>query len=313
MIDLILKMIVAFEEFKTELNFTENDIDNIVKKYKLFEGDNSKYDINERAFIILLKKGYITKDQFAKHMDIEFDNDSKEDPIYDSFHIIVDSFDDVLSDNHDTESKLLDNNFEDSNYGNFYHVDVDQYWSDYTEETLKMIMNYCIDNKLEIEVEDEMIVMTPENTTLEKGDIYFKSGEYHTKLYKLINHEEGLEDLRQELNDAICEADTDANISKCYKMSKDKFNDNVGEFEWKTIAIGDKTKEKLYIYIHESLIDIEKFLIDTYGKYEFNQEDYGNIPGILKDGMEIYDYYPIDFNYVYIDDKVLNDYTQDKL
>lgn len=311
MIDLILTMIVAFEEFGTEINFTENDIDNIVKKYKLFEGNNSNININERSFIILLKKGYITKDQFAKHMDIEFENNSKEDPLYDSFHIIVDSFDDVLSDKHDIEIKLLDGNFEDSNYGNFYKVDVDQYWGDYTEKTLKIIMNYCIENKLEIEVEDNMVVMTSENTIFKNDNVYFNN----IPLYKFIDNEEGLEDLRQALNDAICEADTSANISKCYEMSKDKFNDNVGEFEWKTITVGNKINEKLYISIDKSLIDIEKFLIDTYGKYEFTQEDYGNIPYILSSGMEIYDYYPIDFDnvYSYINDDDLNEYTQNKL
>ena len=312
MIDLILMMIVAFDNFGTELNFTKEDIDRMIKENDVFDDKYVNLNINERAYIILLKNGYITKEHFAKHMDIEFEDKNTKDPFRDSFYIIVDGFDDVLNDNHDTEIKMLDGNYEDWNYDNYYDVDVSQYWDDYTEKTLKNILVYCITNKLEIEDEDgEMIVMTAENTTFKNGDIYFND----TPLYKLINKEDGLKELKDELNFAICEAQESADMGECYNKAKNAFIDNVGEYEIKTVTAGDKTKDKLYIKIDKSLSEINDFLIERYGEYDFEEEEYGNIPIILRSGMEIYDYRPVDFDNIYasIDDDTLNEYTQNRL
>lgn len=298
--DLVLSMLEASNKFEStlfsSLNFTKNDITKFIKKYNVLE----KPECNELGFYLLLNNGYITKEQFAKYLGLKYEDDN--------FWLVVDSFDDVLSDSkYEFEIKILDGEFE--NYGNdFYKIeDVDYYFRYYNEETLNDIIKYCIDKGLEVDEE----LITDENISLRNGEIFVNN----IKLKDVIDSDDGLEDLRSELNIAICEAQESADFDEMYNKIINAFKDEVSDFERRTVNIKDKNVEQIYIKITDKkLKEAEKLLIEEYGEYDYKEEKYGSMLYILKE-MEFFDFRTPDYNNIYgdIDKGVLNDYTQSRL
>lgn len=284
--DLILSMIVGYGKYGDILGFNKSDIDNFINKYNYLENINC----NERGYILLWKNKYINNEQFGKYMEIEF----KDDKIY----LVTDDFSDILGKDYDTEISIL-NGESDSYTGNIYDNDVSNYWNDYDEDTIKSIYDYCIKNELEIEGE----VITKENTKIENGDIFFND----ESLSNYIDDEDGLSELKDELNFAICEAQESADIDEIYQKVKNAFIDEVGEYKW----IGDK----LYIELDKNIIDeVEEYLVDTYGEFDFDTEDFGFMLPILKD-MEKFDFRTPNYDHIYgtIDNDVLNELTINRL
>lgn len=284
--DLILSMIVGYGKYGDILGFNKSDIDNFINKYNYLENINC----NERGYILLWKNKYINNEQFGKYMEIEF----KDDKIY----LVTDDFSDILGKDYDTEISIL-NGESDSYTGNIYDNDVSNYWNDYDEDTIKSIYDYCIKNELEIEGE----VITKENTKIENGDIFFND----ESLSNYIDDEDGLSELKDELNFAICEAQESADIDEIYQKVKNAFIDEVGEYKW----IGDK----LYIELDKNIIDeVEEHLVDTYGEFDFDTEDFGFMLPILKD-MEKFDFRTPNYDHIYgtIDNDVLNELTINRL
>lgn len=298
--DLVLSMLEASNKLEStlfgSLNFSKADITKFIKKYNVLE----KPECNELGFYLLLNNGYITKEQFAKYLGLKYENDN--------FWLVVDSFDDVLSDSkYEFEIKILDNEFED--YGNdFYNIeDIDYYFRYYDEKTLYSIIQYCIDKGLEVDEE----LITDENISLRNGEIFVNN----IKLKDVIDSDDGLEDLRSELNIAICEAQESADFDEMYNKIINAFKDEVSDFERRTVNIKDKNVEQIYIKITDKkLKEAEKLLIEEYGEYDYKEEKYGNMLYILKE-MEFFDFRTPDYNNIYgdIDKGVLNDYTQSRL
>ena len=298
--DLVLSMLEASNKLEStlfgSLNFSKADITKFIKKYNVLED----LDCNELGFYLLLNNGYITKEQFAKYLGLKYENDN--------FWLVVDSFDDVLSDSkYEFEIKILDNEFED--YGNdFYNIeDIDYYFRYYDEKTLYSIIQYCIDKGLEVDEE----LITDENISLRNGEIFVNN----IKLKDVIDSDDGLEDLRSELNIAICEAQESADFDEMYNKIINAFKDEVSDFERRTVNIKDKNVEQIYIKITDKkLKEAEKLLIEEYGEYDYKEEKYGNMLYILKE-MEFFDFRTPDYNNIYgdIDKGVLNDYTQSRL
>jgi len=319
MYDLILSMIKANEDYENELNFTKSDIVNFMKKY------NFKSEIeecNEIGWIILLRNKYITNEEFAKLMDVEYKEDK--------FWLVIDSFDNILSDKYETEIKILNQNDDNEWWDvcNYYEVsDIESYyWSIYTEDTLKNIIKYCIDNGIEIENEDgKDELMTDENTYLKQdkkgiNDIYFKyeNGE-EVNLSSLLDDDE-FEELKTILNSSICEAQDDADKSEIYNDIMKEFESSIGVIKRDTIKqINYKGEEhdidKIYINLDKlKLSDVESFLQDDYEEYDFESKNYGSLIHILKE-MEYFEFRTPDYNNVYgsIDNDILNEYTLDRL
>jgi hypothetical protein len=313
--ELILTMIAANNDFENELGFTKNDIDNFIKKYDFFDED-AKF--TERGYLVLWNNKYITTEEFAKAMDIEY-KDNK-------FWLIVNSFDDILGKDYKFEIEVLDNEYDwepsDSSY-----TDIDNYWSDYDEDTLKEIIKYCTDKGLEIEGEDgeDEELITDENTYIKnnergKPDIYFKyeSGK-EIKFSKLID-EDGLDDLKTELSHAIGDAQDTADQDKYYTKIINAFEEKVGYFERREVKVKDykgveSNVEKVCIRLDNiDFKEVEQFLIDDYGEYDFEEEKYGSLFYILRE-MEYFDFRKPYYDHIYgsIDDSILNEYTRDKL
>ena len=287
--NLILSMITSYNEYGNDifLGFNKNDIDNFIKKYNYLDNIHC----NERGYIVLWKNKYIDNKKFEKYMDIEF----KDNKLY----IVCDGFDDIFSNGYDTEIGILTGELDWMSYDSYDNDIGMYYWSDYNEDTIKDIYAFCI--KKGLDIEDE--VMTEDNTKIENGDILFNG----VSLKKYIDDENGLSELYLELNNAIISAQESADQNEMYDIIRNKFVNEIGNFEWK-----DK---KLYIEINENIInEAEEFLIDDYGEYDFEKEQYGSLLYILKEMEKFEIRFPdLDNIYATIDEDLLNEYTQENL
>jgi len=301
--DLIIAMIDTHSEYGDVLNFKKSDIDKIIAKYNFLDNINF-LECNELGWIVLYKNKYITGEQFAKHMDVEY--------IDVHFYIVADSFDDILSKDYETEISALD--WDDdwwNNYSEYYDADVPSYWRDYTDETLKEIIKFCIKNKIEIEGE----LMDENNTLMKNGKVYFKD----TELVDMIGDDE-LDELKRALNSAINDAQESADRDHVYNTIKKAFVDSIGPFERKMVKITNSKKEetqveKIYVRLDFDMKEVEKFLEYEYNKYNFTDETYGNLVQILKE-MEFFDFKAPNYDYIGsgdIDDEYLNEMTRDRL
>lgn len=298
-LSLVLTMIEANNKFVpnlfSNLNFTKKDIENFIQKYNVLKDPRC----NELGFFILLKNNYITNEEFAKYMNLDYKDGS--------FWIVADSFDDILSKKYEFEIKILDGDYLDYNY-DFYKLDVSDYFYYYDEDTLKAIIDYCIKNNLEFDDE----VITEENITIKDGKIYVND----IKLEDVIDDDRGLSDLRDELNWAICEAQHAADFDEMYSKIINGFKTDIGDFERKIVKnYKGEDVEKIYIKLENKTLDnVEKFLREEYKEYEYTDETYGNVFYVLRE-MEYFDFDTPDYNYIYgdIDKSVINDYTQSRL
>ena len=288
MIQLVLTMITAYEKYGSDLNFNKSDIDNFISKYGLLK---NLENCNERGFIVLWRNKYITDEKFARYMEINYEDKT--------FWLIADDFEKLLSENYEFEARVLDGSDDWWQHYDYYDVNVVPHWRDYTEETLKRIIKFCITKGIEINGE----LMTDENTKFNDGDIYFNN----ERLVDYINDSD-LSDLSDILNSAICEAQDSGYQSEVYDSIKKSFVDKVGEFKLVTI----EEKEKLYINLNNlKWNDIEDFLKTDYGEYDFGEETYGNLYYLLKQ-MDFFDFKKPNYEYLSgsIDNAILNEYTQ---
>jgi len=295
MLYLILTMLKAYNEFDNEINFEKFDIDNFISKYKILENllfTNIK--CNELGIIILWENKYLTNEEFAKLMGVEFNDNS--------FWLVCDNFDDILSNNYSFEIDILNGTF-DWQPSDFYDVAIEPYWDDYTEKTLERIIKFCVNKGFEIDGE----LMTNENTNLIDGDIYFND----IKLISIIDDSD-LEELKNSLNSAICEAQDSANYSECYNSIKTNFKSSIGEFKYKSKS--DKDIEKLWVKLNIDWEDVKKNLRDTYGEYEFEETSFGNLYHVLND-MDFFNFKKPNYKYLDgdIDKNDLNEDTQNRL
>ena len=291
MIQLVLTMITAYEKYGSDLNFNKSDIDNFISKYGLLK---NLENCNERGFIVLWRNKYITDEKFARYMEINYEDKT--------FWLIADDFEKLLSENYEFEARVLDGSDDWWQHYDYYDVNVVPHWRDYTEETLKRIIKFCITKGIEINGE----LMTDENTKFNDGDIYFNN----ERLVDYINDSD-LSDLSDILNSAICEAQDSGYQSEVYDSIKKSFVDKVGEFKLVTI----EEKEKLYINLNNlKWNDIEDFLKTDYGEYDFGEETYGNLYYLLKQ-MDFFDFKKPNYEYLSgsIDNAILNEYTQNRL
>lgn len=296
MYELILTMIVALDKFGDSVGFTKQDIDNFISKYNLLK---EKPKCNERGYIVLLNYGYITKEQFADFMDVEYRDGN--------YWYICNDFSDILSEKYEMEISILNADGE-RFVSDYYDAGIEYHWDYYNEETLQAIIDFCIKNSLEIDGE----LMTDKNTILKDGDIYFISEEGDSqKLNDLINDYD-LKELKVTLNWSIIEVQQDADENEYYVQVKKNFEDKIGTFKYEKI----NNEYKLWVRLDFDIDDVEKFLKDDYGEYDFDYDDgiYGNLYYILKD-MEFFDFKKPYYSYISgtIDKNYLNENTQERL
>ena len=306
MTDLILSMMTALDEHNGNMKFSQQDIDNLIKKYNILNDKDLGTTCNELGWIILWERKYITDEKFATLMDIEIRNGE--------FWIVCGGFDDILSKSYETEISVLGNNEDWWERSDFYdNYNIDEYSHRYDEETLKCIKEYCIKHSEQLYEEDEDYEdVTGENLILKDGKLYFKN----TSFFDLIDQ---LDELNTQLCIAISEAEEDAEKSQIYKIIKNNFEDKVGEFEFKNVKTKnykgeEKNVGKLYVHIYEKMNIIKKHLIECYGEYDFNTEDFGSLASILKD-MEYFNFKQRDYDRIYadFDNETLNEFTQSRL
>lgn len=308
--DLILTMLVAYNKYGDKLNFTKSEIDNLIRKHILMNINN--IECNEYGYIVLLENGYITKEQFAKKMNVIYENDH--------YWLIIDSFKDLLSNKYEDEAKILDGDDIDLN-NNYYDNDIYYYyWDDFDEETLKSIIEYCSKNNLEVDIETDdgeyKTIELKDNLILKDGDIYIDDKEFDNlseyRLRKLID-EDGLEDLKNDINICICDAQYSADESEFYNKIKNSVINKIGPYE--NIVVG-KNKNgydiyKIKIRLDFDMDEVKTFLYDN--EYNFEDSSYGSLEIILRE-MEFFDIDPINYDVSgWIDDEYLNELIQKEL
>jgi hypothetical protein len=292
-------MLTAYDEYESALNFDENDIKNLIKNYNV-SFDNIDSDINERGWIILWENKLISDEYFCKLMDIEIINDDT--------YLVVNDFDDILSDDYEFEIQILNGEYE-YNPSDNYGYDINTWWYYYNEDTKKEIIKYCIDKGLEID--DELL--TDENLTFKNGDIYFND----EKFVKYIDTRD-LKELNSSLQLALSEAQDSADLDEYYTKIKNAFEKEIGEIEHKNKKIIKKGEEKevdmLYIKLNISWSDIKSELKGLYGEYEFEDTNYGNLQAILNE-IEYFKFKKPYYDYISgsIDKETLNEYTVNRL
>jgi hypothetical protein len=299
MIDLILTMLTAYEEYGTALNFDENDIKNFIKNYSI-SFDEIERDINELGWIILWENKLISDKYFCKLMEIEI--------ISGDTYLVINNFNDILSKDYIFEIEILNGEY-DYNPSDYNGYDIGTWWYYYNENTKKEIIKYCIDNGLEID--DELL--TDENLIFKNDDIYFND-------QKFVNYidDRDLIDLNNILNDALSEAQDSADADEYYNKIKNAFEKDIGDIEHKSKKVIKEDKEKtvdlLYIKLNISWSEIKSELEGLYNKFEFEDCNYGNLQYILNE-IEYFNFKKPYYDYISgsIDKDTLNEYTVNRL
>jgi hypothetical protein len=295
-INLVLTMLSTYEEYGVDMKFSKDDIDQIIKNHNVLKD----IKCNELGWILLLRHNYVTPEVFANKMDLEYDNNK--------YWFVLDSFKDIIP-GYETEANILYGDYV-WEPGDFYEVDVEDYFSDYTEKTLNCIINFCDKKGLEFENEDETILLSKDNMTVIKGDILINND------IEMSHNIDDIDELKTSLNTAICDAQESANTSALYNKIKREFIKEIGDFKYKKIKIKGEDKSKLLVELDTSWSDIEKALIEQYSPYDFQEEFYGNIISLMKE-LDFFDGFSgvdLDNNYYgTIDNNILNEYTRNRL
>jgi hypothetical protein len=301
-IELVLSMIVAYENYEGELNYTKDEITSIIKEYNIIEKGISSpsHRWNERGSIIFWRNGYLTNEKFAELMDIEYEGKN--------FWLVNEDFESVLPDKYSTEAKILDGTAEWYS-SDFYDVDVEDFFRNYTTETFQAIIDFCAKKGFEIEDEDKTITLSKENMKIVSNEIIINN---HINITDALDE---LDDLKHSLNAAVCEAQEAADQNETYKRVKREFVQKIGEFKWKTMKFNGKDREMLLVRVEFDWSTIEDSLKKYYGDYEFIEESYGSLYHILNEEGFFDNFSGVNFDYIYgsIDNSVLNEYTQNRL
>lgn len=269
-VQLLISMIVAYEEYGDSVGYTKEELNKFIEQYELY-----KLNWNELGAIVLYEYKYITKEQFAKSMDLDVDEKG-------DFWMVFDDFDDVLPKGYDFEATVLDGRiWEDWNPSDYTDYDFDL--NDFTEGTLKAIMDYCVRHDCSIESEDDDIILTKDNMRIENDSIYVDDE-------NLDEHmgDDGMEELKHTIQIGIADAHDAAEADAIYDACKSNFEEGIGSYKWVTEKKGEKNVEMLWVKVEADLSDVESELKDAYtwnGKttYSTEQHDFGNMYHVLNE------------------------------
>ena len=289
-VQLLISMIVAYEEYGDSISYTKEELDNFIDDYELL-----KQDWNELGSLVLYDYKYISEQKFADVMDLEVEDGD--------FWMVFDDFEDVLPNDFEFEAKVLDGRiWEDWNGSGYYDYDIDL--SDFSEETLKVIVNYCDKNGCEIDTEDGELLLTKDNMIIKNGNIYVgdENLDEHMK-------DDGMDELKNEIQFGIADAYDGAEVDDVYDVVKSEFEDVYGKYKWKNVKNNDKEVEKLWIKMDKDLTEIRSSLDDYYncnGKvdYSTDNEAFGNMFIVLQE-LEFFEMRKPNYDY-------LNSYPETK-
>ena len=279
-VQLLMTMIVTYDNYGDSIGYTKEELDNLVKKWDL-----TNQDFNELSSIILYEEGYITKDEFAKSLDVEIGDDG-------DFWMVFNDFESVLGSDFTFEAKVLSGRiWEDWNPSSY--TDYDFSLSDFSEKTLKAIIEYCTDNGCEIDTDDELL-LTKDNMRIENGSIYVNDENLDEHM-----EDDGMSELKNNIQIGIADAHESAEASEIYDQCKRNFKDGIGEF--KMVDRKNGKGEDLWVRVEADLSEIKSSLEEGYmysGVVDYVEESYGEIYYVLKE----YDYLDMDkpnYDYLY--------------
>lgn len=309
MTNLVLNILYQYLEHGDKIRFTKNEIDKLIK-----DNDVVKNNDNELGNILLWENGYLSSENLAKSLKLEYEDKN--------FYLIIDDFSDILNEkDYSYEIDILNNEYE-YDYSCDYKPDID--WSNFTTQTISAIIDYLIEKKVEIDTFDNSIVITEDNSKPD-GDI--KIDDEWISIEELID-EDGLEELKSILENAICEAQHHADIDKIETQLINSFESNIGVYQrvdrkrkyWDKESGSQKEKdvEVIRIKLDIDWDDIKTFLKETYewrGTIDFEEEKYGDYLEIMNEFSDGFEIDTPDYNYVYgtIDNDYLNESIRDRL
>lgn len=297
---LLISMVELYDNYGDKIGYTKKELDKLIKHYQLIE----KGSWNELGTIVLYNNDYISKDRFCKDLDLVYKDKD--------FWMVFDSFEYILPLSYNFEAKILDGKiWEDWEPSSFYDYDFEI--SDFNDNTLKEIVNFCIRHNCTIDTEEkEDIEITKKNTIISDGEIYIGKE-------KLNDHidDDGMEDLKQQIQFAIAEAYDVAESNEVYNVCKRNFEEGYGEFKWISKKIKNKdgkdiSVEKLLVKLDVDLSEVESKLKDIYEyegiiEYSDSQHHFGNMYHVLNE-LDLISMDKPNYNYLnaYPDDEQLN-------
>jgi len=268
-VQLLISMIVAYEEYGDSIGYTKEELDKFIQQYELF-----KLNWNELGALVLYDYKYISKEKFAEVMELEVDEDGE-------FWMEFNDFEDALPSDFSFEASVLDGRIWEEYQGSDYY-DYDYYLSDFTEETLKVIIDYCDNHVCSIDGDDDEIVLTKDNMRIHKGTIYVgdESLDEHME-------DDGMEELKREIQFGVAEAHDSAEADDIYTSVKDNFEEGVGSYKFVSIKNSKgKNVEMLWVKVEAYLSEVMSDLKDAYTyngetTYSTAQHDFGNMYQVL--------------------------------
>jgi len=267
-VQLLISMIVAYEEYGDAIGYTKEELDNFIQQYELV-----KLNWNELGALVLYHYKYITKEQFAKVMELEVDEDGE-------FWMEFNDFEDALPSDFDFEAKVLNGDmWEDWQRSDYY--DYDFSFNDFSEETLKSVIEYCDKNDCSIDVDDEDIFLTKDNLRIENGNIYFGDEDLDEHM-----KDGGMEDLKLQIQFGISDAHDNAESDAVYNAVNKNFKEGIGSYKWVSTKKGEKNVEMLWVKVEVDLDDVIEKLKDDYtyrDETDYSSGSYGNMYYVLRE------------------------------
>lgn len=267
-VQLLISMIVAYEEYGDSIGYTKEELDKFIQQYELF-----KLNWNELGALVLYDYKYISKEKFAEVMELEVDDDG--------FWMEFNDFEDALPSDFEFEAKVLDGRmWEDWTPFDYYEYDFDL--GDFTEETLKAVIDFCDRNGCEIETDDDEILLTKDNMRIEKGTIYVGNENLNEHM-----DDDGMDELKREIQYGISDAHESAEADEIYTSVKDNFEEGVGSYKFVSIKNSKgKSVDMLWVKVEADLSEVMSDLKDAYTyngetTYSTAQHDFGNMYHVL--------------------------------
>lgn len=303
-VQLLISMIIEYDNYGDSIGYNKSELEGLIQEYQLFQ----KGEWNELGSIILYELGYISKDRFCEELDLELDDGD--------FWMIFDNFEDVLPKDFEFEANVLDGSvFEDWQYSDYY--DYDFSISDFNDNVLKEIVDYCIKNECSIELDDDEIIIDEHNIKIKDSKIFIGSEDLDEHI-----DDDGMEELKREIQFGISDAHDQAEQDAFYDKIKDNFVSGVGEYKYKNVDVivnnKKKSVEKLLVKVDNfDTIKSELEEVYTYNdKITYSSENYhyGSMYQVLNElGLIEMDKPNYDYLYSSPDKDTINDCVINRL
>ncbi|MCK9445631.1 hypothetical protein M0Q50_01920 [bacterium] len=281
MINLILNILIAHNEYDDAIHFTEEEILELIKKYDIV----NKKEYNALGSLLLYEKSLITYEDFMKSIDLSYeDNGTGKKSVY----LYINDFDEILKNDrkYSTMNRILNDDIDDMFEPYDTDFDISYYLDDFTNDTMTEIINYLIKNDcVYTDDNDEEIIISKENTKIDGKFIYINDSQDDWIKMDEDVIKDNFDELYTNIQRSIADAQRDADISYIYDKTVKEFENAIGYFQRITKKKkkynragqleeidGEVIKIQLKYFNFDELKDDLKSTLEFRGIYNFLEE-----------------------------------------